>query len=429
MKHHHLPGLAFLTVLSGCTDQPRPHLENARAVGKWLQDVAVLGDGGMDWPVVPDEALPSSPDLYSGTAGVVLFFLEMAQATGEAEYLQTAMRGADYLVTRMGRVQQPGLYTGLAGIAFTLEMVYRATGEGRYREVALQCLERIHARALEEGAGVRWNASTDIISGSAGIGLFLLWAAENMEHPASRDLAVRAGRRLAQLGLKADDGSKWAMNADDPRLYPNFSHGTAGVCYFLVRLYEETAEPEFLGAAVEGGRYLQAVANQAGLVFHDEPGGEELYYLGWCHGPPGTSRLFEGLRKITGEASWAAMVHRSAGSMLASGLPQRQLPGFWNNVGQCCGSAGVGEFFLRLYQSEGEEAYLEFCERITADIYDRADSSGDALKWVQAEHRVQPELLQAQTGLMQGAAGIGLWLLHLDGHFQGRQPFVVLPDG
>ena len=45
-----------------------------------------------------------------------------------------------------------------------------------------------------------------------------------------------------------------------------------------------------------------------------------------------------------------------------------------------------------------------------------------------AEHRVQPELLQAQTGLMQGAAGIGLWLLHLDGHSQDREPLVVLPD-
>ncbi len=427
MKRHHLLGLAFLAVLSGCADQPRPHLEKARAVAKWLQDVSVVGEDGIDWPVVPDEALRSSPDLYSGTPGVVLFFLEMAQATGEPEYLQTASRGADYLMTQMG-VQQPGLYTGLAGIAFTLEMMHRATGEGRYREAALQCLERIHGRARQEGAGVRWNTSTDIIGGSAGIGLFLLWAADNMEHAASRDLAVRAGRRLAQLGEKVGEGSKWAMNADNPRLYPNLSHGTAGVCYFLARLYEETMDPEFRGAAEEGGRYLQAVANPAGLVFHDEPGGEDLFYLGWCHGPPGTSRLFELLEKFNPEARWEAMVHRSAGSMLASGIPQTPQPGFWNNVGQCCGSAGVGEFFLRRYQSDGDEAYLEFCERLTADIYDRADSSEDALKWVQAEHRVQPELLQAQTGLMQGASGIGLWLLHLDGHYQGRQPFVVLPD-
>jgi hypothetical protein len=47
---------------------------------------------------------------------------------------------------------------------------------------------------------------------------------------------------------------------------------------------------------------------------------------------------------------------------------------------------------------------------------------------VQAEHRVRPELLVAQTGLMQGAAGVGLAMLHLDGARERRTPFVRLPD-
>jgi hypothetical protein len=34
----------------------------------------------------------------------------------------------------------------------------------------------------------------------------------------------------------------------------------------------------------------------------------------------------------------------------------------------------------------------------------------------------------AQTGLMQGAAGVGLALLHLDGALSARSPAVVLPD-
>jgi hypothetical protein len=32
------------------------------------------------------------------------------------------------------------------------------------------------------------------------------------------------------------------------------------------------------------------------------------------------------------------------------------------------------------------------------------------------------------TGLMQGAAGVGLAMLHLDGVKENRSPFVVLPD-
>ena len=42
--------------------------------------------------------------------------------------------------------------------------------------------------------------------------------------------------------------------------------------------------------------------------------------------------------------------------------------------------------------------------------------------------RVQPENVVAQTGLMQGAAGVGLAMLHLDGALTQRKPFVILPD-
>lgn len=46
----------------------------------------------------------------------------------------------------------------------------------------------------------------------------------------------------------------------------------------------------------------------------------------------------------------------------------------------------------------------------------------------QAEHRARPEFLQAQTGLMQGAAGIGLWLLRLIAFDQNIVPRIIFPD-
>jgi hypothetical protein len=47
---------------------------------------------------------------------------------------------------------------------------------------------------------------------------------------------------------------------------------------------------------------------------------------------------------------------------------------------------------------------------------------------VQAENRVSPDEVVAQTGWMQGAAGIGAFFLHLDGRSRKRQPFINLPD-
>ena len=99
---------------------------------------------------------------------------------------------------------------------------------------------------------------TDIISGSAGIGLFLLYAAHELDAPDARKLAVEAGGRLVALGKEAKKGRKWRMSPGYALLMPNFSHGTAGIAYFLAALYEETGEQAFLDASIAGARYLQA---------------------------------------------------------------------------------------------------------------------------------------------------------------------------
>jgi lantibiotic modifying enzyme len=153
-----------------------------------------------------------------------------------------------------------------------------------------------------------------------------------------------------------------------------------------------------------------------------------LFYLGWCHGPAGTSRLFYRLALATGDRSWIAWAERGARGVMRSGIPERETPGFWNNVSQCCGSAGVAEYFLSLHRVTRKRAYLDFARRMTDQLLAKATREGDALKWVQAEHRVRPELLVAQTGYAQGAAGIGLWLLRLDAFERGRRAGLALPD-
>ena len=106
---------------------------------------------------------------------------------------------------------------------------------------------------------------------------------------------------------------------------------------------------------------------------------------------------------------------------------------FWNNAGVCCGSAGVASFFLSLHDLTGRPEYLDFARKMNRDTMSRAtrielEDGRIGLKWTHAEHRVQPDLLQAQTGCMQGAAGIGLWLLRLDAHQTGRPFGLSLPD-
>jgi lantibiotic modifying enzyme len=409
-------------------------LDDALDVARWLRAQGRATDRGRVWPADPEKPGETPNHLYSGSSGVVLFYLELHRITGDEAFLDEARAGADHLLATLAETLEsegPGLYTGIAGVGYVLGEAHRTTGDARYLGGVLETVNLLAGAAYASGKGVEWNEVTDIISGSAGIGLFLLDVEREIGLEPALALAVRAGDRLIELAIAAETGSKWAMSPDVPRLMPNFSHGTAGVAYFLATLYQQTGEKRFLDAALEGGEYLKSVAdvaNDACLVFHHEPDGRDLYYLSWCHGPAGTARLFYRLFEITKDPEWMKWVEMSARGILDSGIPEKRAPGFWNNVSQCCGSAGVAEFFLSLHQVTRKPEYLAFARRMTDDALARATRDEEGLRFPQAENRTQPDFIQAQTGFMQGAAGIGLWLLRLHAFEEGETFLTFLPD-
>ena len=398
---------------------------------KWIRSSRVPTLFGQAWPSDPRDPKTISTALYSGSPGVVLFLIELHRATGDAAYLQEARKGADELLTKIAPDGGMGLYEGVAGLGFTLGETWRATNDEKYRKAAMAAVRVLSQNAAPVGKGVQWSNTTDIIAGGAGIGLFLLYADDVLHDPTAKPLAVRAGDRLLALGTPDKGGTKWAMDPASPRVMPNFSHGTAGISYFLATLHKATKEPRFLDGAVSGARYLQAIAKTEGdicLVQHNQPDGLDLYYLGWCHGPTGTARLFYQLSVVTGDKTWMTWVQKAANGVLTSGIPEQRTPGFWNNVSQCCGSAGVAQFMLDLHGVTKDAKYLAFARKMTVDLLARATRDTSGTRWVQAEHRVRPELLVAQTGYMQGAAGIGMWLLRMDAQERGRASFVRFPD-
>jgi lantibiotic modifying enzyme len=417
-------------VRAGIEDKER-YLNAALRAEKWIAGTAVSGQNGLTWPAEPQDPKSVNSTLYAGNPGVVLFYLELYASTGDKAHLKKACAGADFLIAGLAEQKTMGLYEGLAGIGFALEETYKASSAEKYHRSFLKCLDLIRQSARPAGQGIEWDGTTDIISGSAGTGLTLLYASSEIADKSLLDLASKAGDRLVELGKPEGGGLKWAMDSTFPRLMPNFSHGTAGIAYFLATLYEKTDRKAYLDAALAGAKYLLSIAKTDGdacLIFHNEPDGKDLYYLGWCHGPVGTARLFYRLFRITRDDFWLGWVKRSANGLMESGIPDKQTPGFWNNAGICCGLAGVGDFFLSLYEATRDKRYLDFARRITDKLLAAASPDGAGLKWVQAEHRTRPELLIAQTGLMQGAAGIGLFLLHYDALERGRRIKVILPD-
>jgi lantibiotic modifying enzyme len=413
----------------------RPHLDVAQRAERWIRKSRITTEHGVTWPADPNDARTVQRGFYNGFPGIVLFLLELYHSTGDKRYLEEAVRGASELAAGIpgdpSALRDAGLYTGEAGVGFLMEQTWRASRDARFRDAARRSATLIKESAKPAGQGVQWSESNDIISGSAGIGLYLLHSAKSLDDKSLITVATRAGKRLLEVAQPALGGLKWPISPTVKSLYPNFSHGAAGVGYFLATLHQATGDRAFLDGALAAARYLDAAARKDGdgwMVFHHEPDGEDLFYLSWCHGPPGTARLFHRLNQITKQKDAADLVHRCARSTVGTGIPEQRTPGFWNNISQCCGNCGVGEFFLSLHRVAPRAEYLEMARRSAADTLKRATAEDDGLKWIQAEHRVRPELLIAQTGFMQGAAGVGTFFLHLDAFERAKKPGIVLPD-
>ena len=416
---------------------PADDLETALKAEAWIRRSRIETKNGVTWPADPLKPSSVRYDLYNGMPGVVLFYLELYHATGDEQWLDEAKRGANELEAQLpslAAAKDAGLYTGLGGAVFVLEETHRASTAGRYRDAARKALEMIHTLAQKTSSGASWtgpSGTNDIISGTAGIGLLLLWADHTMDDAPSRTLALAAGRQLLGAGIADKGGTKWAVGPGIPKLYPNFSHGTAGVAFFLATLLKATGDNSFMAASLSGAKYLEDVADTGGSgfkVFHDEPGGEGLYYLSWCHGPAGTTRLFRRLAQITKRPKWDDFVLAGARATIASGVPEKQSPGYWNNISQCCGNCGVGEFFIDLQARTPSAEYSEMISRVRANTLSRATADGNGLKWIQAENRVSPEAVVAQTGYMQGAAGVGSFYLHARALAAGKPRAIEWPD-
>ena len=203
---------------------------------------------------------------------------------------------------------------------------------------------------------------------------------------------------------------------------PNWSHGLAGVAAALAAAGVWLGRPDLVEAARFGADHLVTLADtsEGGLrVPHVIPDHEDVdtYTYNWCHGPAGTSLLFAALERagvpaVAGRTpyDWERACHHS---LQASGIPERRYPGFWDNDGRCCGTAGVGDVVLNVWQRHGNDDDLAFAITLADAIADRAVRDGDHVYWRFVEHRNDDPLLPPGVGWMQGAAGIAAYLFRL----------------
>jgi lantibiotic modifying enzyme len=387
----------------------------------WIDAVAVDVDGGRGW-CDGDTLLD---DLYAGTAGVLFGCAEAAASGADVGRVATAARSRllHLAETNPGGIDL-SLFDGWAGVAVALGAWSRANHDHKAAGAAASVIASIAARVMSEPHDPL--DYIDIISGDAGTLLALLAD----ESDAARGAATVLADRLVATAEPAPVGLHWRASTTWDPLSPGFSHGTAGVAYTLAAAGRALGRRELVDVAVQGAEALLDVG--------DTPDGWAVpltippqahrppVFFGWCHGPTGTIRLFVLLDQIDPQPRWSRAVDACLQALRRSRLPQRLYPGYWDNLGRCCGSAGVGQLLLDRYHATGDPALLEWCGVLAADVLDRAVPTPYGVTWSHTEHTATPPTLPPEPGLMQGAAGIAGWLARLEAAYRGAGPVDLL---
>ncbi len=421
----------------------------------WLRFVAVEERGAVTWPAVPGDSLAAEPSLGWGALGPMVFFADGYRTTDDVAWLELAERGASWLHTRLDQPDRDmalGLFTGLAGFAVVFNELDRLGVSVAGDQVRV--FELLASAANESGSGVNWSETTEVLWGTAGIGFVLLSIGRQAIGDPAVDLAIRAGDWLLAVARHTPEGIRWdlgeavARRRPDTRevWFPNFAHGTAGIAAFLARLGAATNDDRYVAAARRAAAWILTTCrtdNETCAARHHNPAirrgdvglgparadGDDspLYTMGWCHGPPGLGWFFRELQLATGDAVWAEWTARTARTVRGSGIPERREPGFWDNVGRCCGSAGVAEYFLDLHTWRNDPDDLAFAVTLVDDLLTRAIVDEHGMRWSNVEFRADPPELPPQTTFFQGASGIGSTLLRLSRHLEGDRSTVRWP--
>lgn len=410
---------------------------------RWSLTRVQYDDQGLWLPERHDQTEPDefSYGLHSGIGGIAHAMAEIRLTRALTSAERSLADGIVETLTR--RIPGETEYDYFNGLSSTIGALAALDAPGAELAVA-----RLQALATPDGwrpsflgppRSVPEGRCTDATLGTAGVLLAALWALR-YDVPGAAELAHEAARLLLAEGEESAHGIYWPyvpvrfLLEGDVQM-PNWSHGQAGVAGTLAAAGLALDRRDLVEAAARGAEHLLSLGDQSdgGLRFPVRiPGkpGVETFTYSWCHGPAGTSLLFAALDRadvpeVAGRTPYdweRACLH----SLEVSGIPERVYPGFWDNDGRCCGTAGTADVVLNLWQRHGVDDDLAFAVTLGDALVERAIDDGEHSYWRFVEHRIDDPLLPPGPGWMQGAAGIAAYLFRLARVLeQGRDADVV----
>lgn len=361
-------------------------------------------------------------DLYAGTSGIGLFLSILYSNTGDKTLAKTAIGCFQQAIKNRDSVTlqaRIGFYTGWAGIIKSLQYSAPLLQTDMFENEAKFMLHSLDKLNLED-------SGIDVLAGSAGAVPVLITQVER--HDEYTDLAKKIGNHLIDVAHKSAAGWSWntlsPRSTDSTKNLTGFSHGTAGIGWTLVELYNVTNEKIFLTAAQEAFFYEKCkfnsiYGNWPDLREHSTETSQdnaEYNSIAWCHGAPGVGLSRLRSYEILGDESLKDEAKVAVNTTVK--MIRQSLLGNQANFSLCHGLGGNADFLLVAGKTLQDDTLVEFSQHTGQRGIHAFRENTNQWSCGLAGAGEMP-------GLMLGTAGIGLFYLRL--YDYDATPSVLLP--
>lgn len=316
-----------------------------------------------------------------------------------------------------------GLFCGAAGVGWTIDRLSRMgllewdPGEDPNEALDEGLMDHL------AGACEPWRGRTELISGLAGMGIYLL------ERPAQATHEGIWRRVVDHVEALAEWHGETCTWFDPPdRIHPlqkkecpsgcynlGLSHGIPGVMVFLARAH--SAGHERAGRLARGSaQWLLATQapNPDGSRFlsmlKKEPSAFPGSRVAWCYGDLGIALALAGTADALSDPGLA-------GAAVAIGdriLARSRATWLVKDHGLCHGTAGIAHLFNRLFQATGLQRYKEMAVELFEEVVAAWQPSAGGYPAFRSNlsqpgrgARLEPD----PAGLLEGNLGVALALL------------------
>lgn len=330
----------------------------------WLTTYSTIGERDINYKY--------EENIYNGTSGIALLFLELFQATRDDKYKLAAEQAINWSIKYVEKNNNDiySFYTGRMSIVFVLIKAHEILGSAGHLANALKLTKNVR-NFLDYKVN-------DLLGGISGTLLVLLHLYAATYESWVLDEIRAFTTKLIDNARIDKRGIYWDRKEDEIKPLCGLSHGASGIGFVFLELGSFFQNKQLIWIAEKAFSYERQYFNDTnnnwpdfrhGMVLEQD---REVFYenyinnnidffskfnyaIAWCHGSPGIglvrNRAFNLLNNPIYKYELEAAINSTSKGM-SYGYPL-------NNFSLCHGILGNAELFLEAFRHEPNEEYLD----------------------------------------------------------------------